>query len=456
MEGYLNGGTNGHSKGGSSRGAGKSALMKFLYVGLGVKRWLLIGSIGVAVCSVGLAVVLKNVLAIRLPDVLPWYSEGMVVGLLGVVLVLAALYGLYWSAGPLLFASKSIEVLTDTLYTRRFRGRGARIAAIGGGTGLSVLLRGLKAYSENISAIVTVADDGGSSGRLRRELGVLPPGDFRNCLVALSDDETLLRELFQYRFSQGQGLEGHSFGNLFIAAMTNITGSFEQALIESSRVLAVRGKIMPATMANLSLSARMRDGSILHGESKIGSSDGAIERIMINPQNPEPHLEALRAIEEAQLIVVGPGSLYTSILPNLLVPEICRAIQHSRAKKVYVCNVATQKGETFGYSVADHVEALQAHTFPAVVDFVIANNRQVELGQQFLGQPVTNDGRSLKHVRVVASDLVDATHPVRHDSTKLAQAIMDVYTGKHIDVVSTRAAAQAAAAKTRELAEAKR
>ncbi len=390
-------GTAGDSGG---RRFGWAAMRKLLYIGLGVKRWLLVGTAGIGVCAIGLAFVIKNLFSLALPDVLPWYLEGVLLAMFGMAVILLSIYGLYRSVGPLLFASASIDVLADTIYTRRSRGRGPRIVAIGGGTGLSVLLRGLKAYSDNISAIVTVADDGGSSGRLRRELGVLPPGDFRNCLVAMSDAESLVGELFQYRFEQGDGLEGHSFGNLFIAAMTNVTGSFEQALYESSRVLAVHGKILPATVANLSLSARLADGSVVRGESSIGECDGHVDQIMIEPQNAEAHPQAVEAIKEAQLVVIGPGSLYTSILPNLLVSGISDAIRESHAPKVYVCNVATQKGETIGYAIGDHVEALQTHTFPRIVDYVVANDGHIELGPPFLGHPVAHDRRAMKHVHL--------------------------------------------------------
>ena len=403
---------------------------KLLYFGLGVKRWLLVGAFGIAICSIGLAIVIKNVFSLHLPNFLPWYFEGLFLGTVGVAVILVSMYGLYRSVGPLLFASASIDKLADTIYTRRYRGRGPRVVAIGGGTGLSVLLRGLKAYTDNLSAIVTVADDGGSSGRLRRELGVLPPGDFRNCLVAMSDDESLVRELFQYRFDQGDGLEGHSFGNLFIAAMFNVTGSFEQAISESSRVLAVHGQILPATVANLSLSARLKDGTVVQGESSITERGGAIERVLIEPGNVEAHPPTLEAIRQAQLIVIGPGSVYTSLLPNLLVPGVASAVVDSNAVKIYVCNVATEKGESEDYTVEDHVEALQAHTAPGIVDYVLANESLLELPPPFLGDPVAWDGRHMEHVRLIGADLVDPSRRVRHDSTKLAQEVIDVYHGK--------------------------
>ena len=410
---------------------GWAAIKRFMYIGLGVKRWMLLWSISVAIIAVGMAFVIKNLLGVNLPDFLPWHFEGIVLGVAGVAAAVASMYGLYRSVGPLLFATSDINSLTQTLYARRFRARGPKIVTIGGGTGMSVLLRGLKAHTENITAIVTVADDGGSSGRLRHDLGVLPPGDFRNCLVALSEDETLVRDLFQYRFDQGEGLAGHSFGNLFIVAMTDIAGSFEAALLESSRVLAVHGQIVPATIANLRLSARLSDESIVEGESNIGASDGPIEELMIRPRDAVALPAAIDAIRHADMIVIGPGSLYTSILPNLLVGDILKAIRTSKAQKLYVCNVATQKGETTGYTIVDHVAALQKHTYPEIVDYVVANNVTVDPGPPFLGHAVLDDGRPVAHAQIVADDLIDPSFPVRHDAAKLAKCILGVYHGSY-------------------------
>nr|HID13675.1 YvcK family protein [Anaerolineae bacterium] len=252
------------------------------------------------------------------------------------------------------------------------------LIAIGGGHGLSVLLRGLKRYTSNITAIVTVADDGGSSGRLRRELGVLPPGDFRNCIAALADDEALTTQLFQYRFGDDSGLNGHSFGNLFITAMAEVTGSFERAILESGRVLAVRGRVLPSTLRDVTLMADLRDEasgvSRVSGESRIPEVGGAIERVYLEPDDVPAYPDAVRALLEADLIVAGPGSLYTSVLPNLLVPDVARAVAASRALKVYVCNVATQRGETEGYSVGDHAAALEAHVGKGLFPMVLAND----------------------------------------------------------------------------------
>ena len=416
--------------GGSTHPGGRrNSLRKFLYRGLGVKRWLLVGSAGVGVCSVGLAFVIKNIFDLALPNVLPWYLEGVAIAVAGVTLVLLAVYGLYRSIGPLLLPSPGVGSLTDAIYTRRYRDRGPKVVAIGGGTGLSVLLRGLKDHTDNISAIVTVADDGGSSGRLREQLGLLPPGDIRNCLVAMSESEALVHELFQHRFEKGEGLEGHSFGNLFIAAMTDVTGSFDKAIQESSRVLAVRGSVIPATMGNITLSARMVDGSYVSGESRITSNGKAIDQVMIVPAEAEAHEAALEAIADAQLVAIGPGSLYTSILPNLLVRGISSAIRESSAAKVYIANVANEEGETEGYTVSDHVEALRAHTFTGIADYVIANEEPPEAGGGAHGEPVRLGGGRIGRARLVTDRLADAGHPARHDPAKLAAVIMDVYHG---------------------------
>ena len=413
-----------------TEGSAWAGLLKLGYPGVGVKRWLLLGGVGIALLSVGGAFLLRRAFDLRPPAFFPYYVEGSVLAAVGIVTLVLGAYGLYRSLGPVLFGSASIHTLANTIYTRRSLGRGPRIVAIGGGTGLGVLLRGLKTFTDNLSAIVTVGDDGGSSGRLRRELGVLPPGDFRNCIVAMSDAEPLMAELFQYRFDRGEGLEGHSFGNLFIAAMTSVTGSFEQALYESSRVLAVHGSILPASLTGLRLAAEMDDGTFVQGESAITEKGGRVGRVMIEPGDAVAYPPALDAISDAQIIVIGPGSLYTSILPDLLVSGVAQAIADSTATKIYICNVATQKGETDGYSLADHVDALQAHTLPNIVDVVVANDMPRELGDRFLGEPIKHDGREMRNVDVAFADLMDPTHHVRHDAAKLAQTVIDVYQGK--------------------------
>ena len=411
-----------------SRPIFKSGVFKLIYPGVGIKRWILVGATGIAFLSVGSAFILRRAFDLRPPSYFPYYLEGSIVAVVGIVTVLLAIYGLYRSMGPVLFNSASINSIADTIYTRRSRGRGPRIVVVGGGTGLSVLLRGLKAYTDNLSAIVTVGDDGGSSGRLRRELGVLPPGDFRNCIVAMSDSEPIVAELFQYRFDQGEGLEGHSFGNLFIAAMTNVTGSFERALHESSRVLAVHGQILPATMDSLTISAEMDHGVILRGESSIRETGGRINRVMIEPEDATPYGPVVEAINDAQLILIGPGSLYTSILPNLLVKGVASAITNADATTMYICNVAVERGETDGYSIADHLRALQDHTLTEIVDYVLANDLTPgDPGRPFLSELVADDGRRSPHASFMLADLADPEHSVRHDSEKLARFVMEVY-----------------------------
>ena len=338
--------------------------------------------------------------------------------------------------------------MAKTVQRYRRRERGPRIVAVGGGHGLATLLRGLKEHTSNITAIVTVADDGGSSGRLRRELGVLPPGDFRNCIAALADDEALTTHLFQYRFGSGSGLNGHSFGNLFITAMAEVTGSFERAILEAGRVLAVQGQVLPSTLQNVTLTADLALASELapgdqsvpssdarvsrvSGESRIPQAEGTIRRIYLDPSDAPAYPGAVHALLNADMIVAGPGSLYTSVLPNLLVPAIADAVEASPACKVYVCNVATQPGETEGYTVGDHVAALDEHVGRSLFPVVLANDNL------FASQDGAGDGNSQPGVemvpletppgaqyRVLAADLVDRAHPWRHDSKRLAEVLV--------------------------------
>ncbi len=427
MNGSSNGSRDGYASNGYRQPSLWQSVMRLIVPGVGLKRWLLLGAVGVSVCSVGMAYVARRVFDLTPPEFLPGQMEGFFFVIIGIVSILLALYGFHRSVGPLFMQSSSLNHVANTIYTRRSLSKGLKIVAIGGGTGLSVLLRGLKAYTDNLTAIVTVADDGGSSGRLRRDLDMLPPGDLRNCLVAMSDAEPLMTELFQYRFDRGDGLKGHSFGNLFIAAMTDVTQSFDEALAESSRVLAVHGRIIPSTMDNLRLSVKQTNGELIHGESNVMDADAGIERLMIDPPNAEAHPAAVEALLEADIIVIGPGSLYTSILPNLMVKGIMDAVRESAASKVYVTNIATERGETEDYSVLDHYDALTKHTFREIVGHTVVNNRLRDLGPEFYGAPVRYKGQLIRGVRVHAHDLVDASHPVRHDSEKLARAIMNVY-----------------------------
>lgn len=325
------------------------------------------------------------------------------------------------------------EDVVESIYRYQQRRRGPRVVAIGGGTGMPSLLRGLTQYTRNITAIVTVADDGGSSGRLRREYGLLPPGDFRNNIAALARDETLMTQLMQYRFGDSVGgdsqLRGHAFGNLVIAALTGITGSFDEALLAMDKVLAMRGRVMPSTLSNVTLVADVeRDGKVerVVGESNIPKMRGRIRRVKLEPEQIRAYPPALKAILQADLIVLGPGSLYTSVLPNLLIPDLAQALRHARAPKVYVCNVAEQRGETDGYDSADHINAIIAHTYPECVDILLANENlslpsDTGGGQTIFVEPVASEG-----VRLVSADLVDQARPWRHDSSKVAEAVMKI------------------------------
>jgi uncharacterized cofD-like protein len=292
------------------------------------------------------------------------------------------------------------------------------------------MLRGIKDRTAHVTGIVTVGDDGGSSGRLREDFGVLPPGDFRNCIVALAEAEPLMKSLFQYRFEGGKGLDGHSFGNLFIVAMSAVTGSFEEALTESSRVLNVTGRIVPSTLQQVSLRARMADGSIVEGESNIPGAGKRIERVTLEPEEPAAYSAAVDAIHDARLIVFGPGSLYTSIVPSLLVPGISEALKASDAQTVYVCNVATQPGETDGYDVADHVRALREHCPDLRLDYVLANNNYSPLGPKFpISSLVLLKDFDFPGTQLRLADLMNDEFRGHHDPEKLATALMELYHG---------------------------
>ena len=308
------------------------------------------------------------------------------------------------------------------------RGKGPRIAAIGGGTGLSTFLRGIKERTSNVTGVVTVSDDGGSSGRLRHELGILPPGDIRNCIVALAEAEPLMKELFEYRFTEGNGLAGHSFGNLFIAAMSGVTGNFEQAVSESSRVLKVTGRIVPSTLVDVRLTADMADGSVVQGETNIAASPKRIRDVQMSPANPEAFDAATNAIRDAELTVIGPGSLYTSLIPNLLIPGIAHALIESEEPVVYVCNIATQPGETDGYTIRDHLEAIDRHLPGIGIDYVVANSNMSPLGPDFPSSELVeiDDVGPLKG-RLITADLMNDSFRGHHDPAKLASVLMDIY-----------------------------
>ncbi|OES46143.1 gluconeogenesis factor YvcK family protein [Domibacillus iocasae] len=307
-----------------------------------------------------------------------------------------------------------------------------KVVIIGGGTGLSVLLRGLKRHPIDLTAIVTVADDGGSSGRLRTELNIPPPGDIRNVLAALSDVEPLVESLFQHRFSTNNELSGHALGNLMIAALSSITGDFGHAIQEMSRVLNVRGKVLPAANQSVVLHAEMEDGSVVSGESKIPYSGKKIRRVFLTPEEIEPLPETIRSIREADMIILGPGSLYTSILPNLLVPGIGKEVTIANAKKVYICNLMTQAGETLDFTAADHVRAIYDHMKCSFMDTILVNKEPVpadiqELYKEEMAKPVIYDVDKLKELGVDAifdDILTFENSTIRHDTAKVAEILV--------------------------------
>jgi len=414
------------------------SFIKWLYFGMHIKRWLLLLLLGVAIMGLGFGYFLREVyLSYTFPSwvyyltlqFLPRYVRGALFVAFSAAVILYSTWKLNRSLLSAFMRPGTNESLVNIIYNHRALRRGPKIVAIGGGTGLSTLLRGLKQYTGNLTAVVTVADDGGSSGRLREELGLPPPGDLRNCIAALADAEPLMTKLFQYRFSEGTGLEGHSFGNLFIAAMSAVTGNFEDAVRETSRVLAVRGQILPSTLTNVTLSALTHDDEAIHGESNITERGSKIRRVFIHPENALANPDAIRAILGADMVVIGPGSLYTSVLPNLLVEGINRAIEMTKALKVYVCNVATQRGETDTFTVSDHCRALYEHVQHPVFNYVLANSNIVQdgLASTWQAEPVRVDGDRVNGAIVIMADVVSEENRYHHDTEKLATAVMNLY-----------------------------
>lgn len=423
------------------------SLARWIAPGLGVKRWFLLVLTGITMLGVGLAIFLLDLyrtdstnetfLTILSYASLRFIPRGLRVIIFGGIGIWLVVYGIMRLNRSLLRPFiRPGRAVVDELRDFRRRERGPRVVAIGGGHGLATLLRGLKHHTRNLTAVVTVADDGGSSGRLRADFGILPPGDIRNCLAALSNDEQMLTHLFQYRFSGAGDLSGHSFGNLFITALADITGSFEGAIAESGRVLSVSGRVLPSTLHDVRLVADMRlpnevNQVRVEGESRIPQMAGHVQRVWLEPNDAPAYPPVIKAILNADLIVIGPGSLYTSLLPNLLVQDLLGAIRASRAVKVYVCNIATQTGETELYSCYDHVRALEEHVGDHVFDVVLCNeNHSGQLNDD--SQWVRIDEKTLADSRVHCVDLTDDSHPWRHDSLKLAGAltgILDEYTG---------------------------
>jgi len=419
-------------------------LPKWFFPGLGVKRWFLVIIFAFILISIGitplfgfdLSIYVLNQLLLMLNDLFGQRAK-FVLKLTSFFMILGGIILTYYSLLKIrsefnTHITPNGEIL-DLLYEKRRSNKGPEIVAFGGGTGLSNILRGLKTNSDNLTAVVTVADDGGSSGRLRDEMGILPPGDIRSCLAALADREPLMEKLFQHRFESEGGLEGHSFGNLYIAAMTEVLGDFEEAVRASSKVLAIRGKVLPATNEDIKLGAVYNDQEERMGESAIPVHDKEINKVFLYPENASTTPEVRASIKKADVIIIGPGSLYTSILPNLLVKGIAAEIKKSDALKLYICNVMTQPGETDNYTAADHAEAIIDHCGSGVFDYIVVNNQQgtKELRQKYEAEgaySVQIDHQRLQEldVKIIEADLLKKDSYLRHDPQALAELIYDL------------------------------
>jgi len=413
---------------------------KWLVPGIRVKRFLALVLLGVLLVTGGALLLLTHFPLRRdLLEGMVALPDGTALGL-GAAMVVLGLYGVFLGVRATirsvagLFLPRGDHRLVELLVQHRALPRGPRIVAIGGGTGLSTLLRGLKAYAAHLTAVVTVTDDGGSSGRLRRELGILPPGDINDCLVALAEVEPVMTRLFQYRFDRGD-LAGHSFGNLFLASMVGVGGDLVSAVRLASRVLAIRGQILPATADQAVLGAEFVDGTVVEGESAIPLLRKPIRRVYLNPPNVRAVPEVLEALAQADLILLGPGSLFTSVLPNLLVPGIAEALRRASAPVVYIVNVMTQPGETDGFRASDHVRTVVEHLGGGVVDVALVNtqmprNRAVlERYQEQGAFPVEPDLERIRHlgVEAVGRPLMSETDLLRHDPARLAQAVLEIF-----------------------------
>jgi uncharacterized cofD-like protein len=411
--------------------------VRWFYPGLGVKRWLIVAVIGAILLAngasrwltaEGMHLEINEALDNFVDDFMPPSLLAPIFMTTGALLIFFGIRQWMRSIVAAVTPERK-DRLVDALFDMRLR-RGYKIVAIGGGTGLSTLLRGLKRYTTNLTAIVTVSDDGGSSGRLQKELGILPPGDIRNCLVALADDEALVTDLFRYRFNEGEGLTGHSFGNLFLAAMTGVAGDFDTAIKASSRVLNIKGRVLPATLTTTRLRARLADGSVVEGETNISASKQPIAELTLNPPNAAPLAEVIAAIRETDAIILGPGSLYTSILPNLLVEGIAREIGAANCAKIYICNVMTQPGETDHFTASQHAQVLLDHAGERIFDTVVVNEEPPE---RLLGAyaeegqvPVAVDPNEIEALgaRFVPARVISETETVRHDPQKLAEVVL--------------------------------
>lgn len=397
-------------------------LFKWLYPGMRVKRWILLCCFGVILCSMGFVLALNE--AQR--------TSGSLIVLLGSGLVAVSIRKIIKSVVTVLLPKRENE-LVNILYQKRYLERGARIVVIGGGSGLPVLLHGLKEFTSNITAIVTVADDGGSSGRLRSQFNIPPPGDIRNCLVALADAEPLMSDLFQFRFKESGELEGHSFGNLFILAMLKVTGDFEKAVREASKILAIRGRVVPSTLKIVTLEAQHKDGTVTAGESNIAKVRSPIQRLYLKPEGCAATEDAIDAIQTADAIVIGPGSLYTSLIPNLLIEELSAALAASPAPKIYVCNVMTQPHETDNFTAFDHVNAIIEHSRPEVLSHIIVNTGEIpphilEKYAKEEATPVAADVAKIRMLgyKVIEDNIVNVREIVRHSPRRVSKIVLGI------------------------------
>lgn len=422
---------------------------QWFYPGLHFKRWLLLAIVGIIIASAGVSILVQSeilgLFEFKLKTIVlqSLGYGGKTVGGIGLLFLGLAIIFYSFKRAVKVFLNAAFPEHTNNrmknVYHRQYLRRGPRVVAIGGGTGLSVLLRGLKEYTSNITAIVSVADDGGSSGIIRGQFGILPPGDLRNCLVALADTEPAMEMLFNYRFGDGNDFAGHNLGNLLITALADSVGNFQTAIHEISKVLAIHGKVIPSTLDDIVLAAELRDGSMVRGETNISKSSKPIKKVFTIPNSCKPVPEAIEAILEADAVVLGPGSLYTSVIPNLLVPGLVEVITKSKALKVYVCNVMTQPGETESYKASDHLKALYRHTVPGLVDYIIVNNQKVaeEHLQRYAlvgSQPVDIDKEKLSKMKIklISAPLIDEENLIHHNSTKVARQIIQLILDKRI------------------------
>lgn len=426
----------------SKMSEGVSRYLKWLYPNLKVKRWFILAVFGIFLFATGFSVMNDGValgyaelqfreIIYKMTGSTQYIAvpTGAIISSLGIIAIIIGFKRMLYSIISSVLPDNEGRIV-DVIYARHHLRRGPKIVVVGGGTGLSALLRGLKQYTCNLTAIVTVSDDGGSSGKLRDEMGIQPPGDVRNCLVALADTEEIMDTLFSYRFESG-ALEGHSLGNLLLAGLTDTFGDFQKGIEQISKVFAIRGHVFPSTLEQVVLIADLEDGTRVRGETSVRDTEGKIRRVYLEPYDCTPLPDAMQALEEADLIVLGPGSLYTSVLPNLLVEGLQAKIRAVKAPCVYVCNVMTEKGETDNYRVSDHLKAILDHCGAGFVDAVLANKGAITapILKRYVEEeavPVITDPKVVEKMgaKYFEANLVQEENVVRHDSDRLAKELI--------------------------------